>query len=81
MKMKYLILAIFLLIIAGVIFTSIPKGEKQKILLDSKEISCNSSLEKGREVCLSYAVNEMNKSIAWAGIHLSCENNVCWTTE
>lgn len=55
----------------------VQKTEKQKTLLDNKEIYCNSSKEKAREVCLSYAVNEMGKGMAWAGIYLVCEDDLC----
>ena len=80
MKQKhYLILGILLLIVIGIVLVSnlIPKQEKQKTLLDNKEIFCDSSKEKAREVCLSYAVNKMDKSIVWAGTHIVCEENLC----
>ena len=71
------------LLIIGVILISgcVQKLEKQKTLLDNKEIYCNSSKEKAREVCLSYAVNEMGRNIAWAGTHLVCEDDLCKVTE
>jgi hypothetical protein len=87
MKSKYLILGILVLIVFIIGCTQqigefseekpVLEGEKQKTLLDNKEIYCNSSKEKAREVCLSHAVNQMGKSIAWAGIHLICEDNLC----
>lgn len=71
------------LLILGILLISgcVQEAEKQKTLLDNKEIYCNSSKEKAREVCLSYAINEMNKSMAWAGTHLVCEDNLCKVEE
>ncbi len=72
---------VVLLILAIFLLSGCVSSEKQTSLLDNKEIYCNSSKEKAREVCLSYAVNEMNKSMAWAGLYLVCEEDLCKVKE